>query len=82
MKSVLASREDSQDGKSALKTHNAPELSKYARRFVQQMGRDLNANEVRALAANKVTSPVLQVGGQDVIWHKTHLPLDANRNRS
>ena len=63
MKSVFASRGDSHDGKSALKIYNVPGFSKLARRFVQQLRRDLNANEVRALAANKVANPVLQVGG-------------------
>lgn len=62
MKSVFTSR-DSRDGKSDLKADTAPEFSKLAREFVQQLRRDLNANEVRALAANKVASPVLQVGG-------------------
>jgi len=63
MKSVFASRGGSQDGKSVLKVHAIPEFSKLARRLVQQLREDLNANEVRALAANKVASPVLQVGG-------------------
>jgi len=62
MKSVFASRGNSQDDKSALKVHTVPEFSKLATRFVQQLRKDLNANEVRALAANKVASPVLQVG--------------------
>ena len=62
MKSVFASRGDSQDGKLALKASNVPEFPKLARQFVQQLRRDLDANEVRALAANKVANPVLQVG--------------------
>ena len=62
MKSVFASR-DSQDSNAARETHAFPEFSKLARRFVQQLRRDLDANEVRALAANKVASPVLQVSG-------------------
>ena len=64
MKSVFASRGNSQDGKSALNTHTVPEFSKLARRFIRQLREDLNANEVRALAANKVASPVLQVGSR------------------
>ena len=63
MKSVFASRGDSQDSNAARKTHAFPEFSKLARRFVQQLRKDLDENEVRALAANKVASPVLQVGG-------------------
>jgi len=64
MRSVFVSRGNFQDGKLALKTHTVPEFSELARRFVQQLRNDLNANEVRALAANKVASPVLQVGFQ------------------
>jgi len=64
MKSVFASRGTSQNGRSALKAHTVPEFSKLARRFIQQLGKDLNANEVRAMAANKVASPVLQVGSR------------------
>ena len=63
MRSVFSSQGDSKDGKSALKTHNVPEFPKLARRFVQQLRRDLDANEVRALVANKVANPVLQVRG-------------------
>ena len=62
MKSVFASR-DTEDGKPVIKAHSVPELSKLARQFVQQLRRDLGANEVRAFAANKVANPVLQVGG-------------------
>lgn len=60
MRSVFTSR-DSQDGKSAPKAPIVPEFSKLARQCVQQLRRDLDANEVRALAANKTASPVLQV---------------------
>ena len=81
MKSVFASRGDSQDGKSALRAYPIPEFSKLAGRFVQQMRKDLGANEVRALAANKVASPVLQVGRRDVIQHNAYFPLDVDRNR-
>jgi nucleolar protein 9 len=59
---VFSSRGDPQAGKLALKAHTVPEFLKLARQFVQQLREDLNANEVRALAANKVASPVLQVG--------------------
>lgn len=62
MKSVFASR-DSRGGTSPLKAQNIPEFSELAREFVQQLRSDLTANEVRALAANKVASPGLQVGG-------------------
>lgn len=61
MRSVFSSQEGSKDGKSALKTYNVPEFQKLAQRFVQQLRRDLDANEVRALAADKVANPVLQV---------------------
>ncbi|KAF9649340.1 ARM repeat-containing protein [Thelephora ganbajun] len=61
MKSVFASQGGPQGGKSALKAHTIPEFSELARRFVQQLRKDLDANEVRALAANKVASPVLQM---------------------
>lgn len=61
MRSVFASR-DSQDGKPVLKAQFVPEFSKLAGRCIQQLRRDLDANEVRALAANKAASPVLQVG--------------------
>lgn len=62
MKSVFASR-DSQGGTLPLKAQHIPEFSKLAGEFVQQLRSDLNANEVRALAANKVASPGLQVSG-------------------
>ncbi|KAG5634358.1 hypothetical protein H0H81_002263 [Sphagnurus paluster] len=38
-----------------------PELQKLARRFVEVIQTELNGNEVRALAANKVASPSLQM---------------------
>lgn len=63
MRSVFSSQGDSRDGKPALKAHNVPGFPKLARRFVQQLRKDLDANEVRALAANKVANPVLQVRG-------------------
>ena len=64
MKSVFVSR-DRQGGKPVLRPNTVPEFSNLAKRFVQQLKEDLDANEVRALAANKVASPVLQVcGGQ------------------
>ena len=58
---MFSSRGDPQAGKLALKVHTVPEFLKLARQFVQQLRKDLNANEIRALAANKVASPVLQV---------------------
>ena len=61
MKSVFTSR-DSQGEKPVSRAGTVPEFSNLARRFVQQLRVDLGANEVRALAANKVASPVLQVG--------------------
>ena len=64
MKSVFASRGNSQNGRSTLETHTVPEFSELARRFVQQSRKDLNANEVRAMAASKVASPVLQVSSR------------------
>lgn len=62
MKSVFVSQGDPQGGGSGPKEHTIPEFSNLARRFVQQLRSDLGPNEVRALATNKVASPVLQVG--------------------
>ena len=42
-------------------SHSNPEFTKMARKFVEKIREDLNANEVRALAANQVASPVLKV---------------------
>lgn len=80
MKSVFVSQSDSKGDGSALKAHIIPEFPKLARRLVQQLRADLNANEVRALAANKVASPVLQVGKFGMNRGKTYLPSDAYRN--
>ena len=63
MKSVFSSRGAFQDDRSATRLNAVPEFSDLARRFVQQLRENLDANEIRALAANKVASPVLQVGG-------------------
>lgn len=38
-----------------------PKFPKMARKFVERVREDLSGNEVRALAANQVASPVLQV---------------------
>lgn len=82
MKSVFVFRGDCQDGKSILRSDNVPGFQNLARRFVQQLREDLNANEIRAMAANKVACPVLQVGIKPTALCKAHLPLDAGRNRS
>ena len=63
MKSVFSSRGAFQDDRSSTRSNAVPEFSDLARKFVQQLRENLDANEVRALAANKVASPVLQVGG-------------------
>jgi nucleolar protein 9 len=58
MKSVFE-----QDGKSSV-PHNVlvpPEFGHMSRKFVLVLRDGLDENEVRALAANKVASPVLQV---------------------
>lgn len=82
MKSVFISGGDCQDGKSVLESNTVPGFQKLARRFVQQLREDLDANEVRALAANKVASPVLQVGGKPAVLCEAYLAPDADRNRS
>jgi nucleolar protein 9 len=59
MKSVFTSRES--QGDKSIRATAVPEFTNLARRFVQKLRAGLDANEVRALAANKVASPVLQV---------------------
>ena len=81
-KSVFASRGDFQDGRSALGSNTVPEFQNLARRFVKQLREDLSANEVRALAANKVASPVLQVREKSAALSEAYLLPDADRNRS
>jgi nucleolar protein 9 len=47
-------------GKETLSASIPPEFRLLARRFVETIRAELGENEVRALAANKVASPVLQ----------------------
>ena len=82
MKSVFTSRGDRQDFKLVLKSSAVSGFQNLARRFVQQLREDLGANEVRALVANKVASPVLQVCRKPAGLCEAYLPLDADRIRS
>ncbi|KAG5645777.1 hypothetical protein DXG03_005314 [Asterophora parasitica] len=59
MKSVFA--DEKGKGKEAAPKSTPPEFRKLARRFVEALRAELGENEVRALAANKVASPGLQL---------------------
>ncbi|KAF9468782.1 armadillo-type protein [Collybia nuda] len=59
MKSVFV--EDRIKGKEALVKRTPAEFRQLARRFVETLRTELGENEVRALAANKVASPGLQM---------------------
>lgn len=58
MKSVFS--EDKGKGKETLRS-TPPEFRQMARRFVQMVRDQLDENETRAMAANKVSCPGLQV---------------------
>lgn len=80
MKSVFV---EGQEQKSDRRIVAVPtEFHAAARQFVTTLRAELNENEVRALAANQVASPVLQV--RSVLRGKTshaHHHKDASRNR-
>lgn len=59
MKSVFT--DEKGKGKETPCKTTPPEFSQLARRFVEALREKLGENEVRALAANKVASPGLQV---------------------
>ena len=82
MKSVFTPQQDCKDGESVFRSDTVPGFQNIAKRFVQQLRKDLDANEVRALVANKVASPVLQVCRNPAALFEAYLPLDADRNRS
>lgn len=44
-----------------LQANPIPKFTKIARKFVEKIREELGGNEIRALAANQVASPVLQV---------------------
>jgi nucleolar protein 9 len=60
MKSVFAKDLQGTDRQSSA-SKAPPDFTNMARRFVDKLRDDLDANEVRALAANQFASPVLQV---------------------
>jgi nucleolar protein 9 len=65
MKSVFL---DEKGKETALPTQQAPPaFCQLARRFVEVLRVELDDNEVRALAANNVASPVLQVFSNQVV---------------
>ena len=58
MKSLFGGEQDK--GKDPPSISTPPEFRQLARRFVEVARAELNENETRALAANKVASPGLQ----------------------
>lgn len=65
MKSVFSDRETGTLDTTAKRA--PPEFYEVAKKFVLKLRKDLGDNEVRALAADKVASPVLQVN----LWQYT-----------
>lgn len=61
MKSVFFDDKGKGKGKEVSFQQVPSEFRQLARRLVQVLRAELNENEVRALAANNVASPVLQV---------------------
>lgn len=61
MKSVFTP--DNPDAQAGPSNRVPPEFNETARSFVTLLKEKLDENEVRALAANQVASPVLQVRG-------------------
>ena len=62
-----------------------PEFNETARSFVTLLKEKLDENEVRALAANQVASPVLQVRGSFLLWDtpfNSENHVDASGGRS
>jgi nucleolar protein 9 len=58
-KSIFADEPDK--GKTSAEDRHPPEFRDAARKFVIMLRTNLDVNEVRSLAANKVACPVLQV---------------------
>jgi hypothetical protein len=61
MKSVFTAEDKGKYSDASPKADTPTEFREAARKFVQTVRDELDGNEVRALATNKVASPVLQV---------------------
>ena len=59
MKSIFGDGPDK--GKATAEGRHPPEFREVARKYVTMLRMNLDGNEVRSLAANKVACPVLQV---------------------
>jgi nucleolar protein 9 len=73
------------DGRGDSGSYTPPEVfTQTARKFVEAVRRELDANETRALAADKVASPTLQVCHLSSLCLSSSLnnTLDATRSRS
>ena len=73
MKSVFADTQEGMPSSGTAQKKVPKEMRRMAERFVSTLREQLGENEVRALAADKVASPVLQVCVWQVFFYGSSL---------